>query len=196
MKPALIWTGLIAVAYSGCALSGAAAETAAPAAAAAAPAEQPYWVEPMKKVHAKFTGQAGTVAQIGDSITITMAFFTPIRSDIRNLPADLEPAHEWIRAYVRNRCWAAWKGADWGNEGQMTSNWGAANIDRWLAKMNPELALIMFGTNDLHAGPRPPEYDDKMRKIAQACLDNGTIPILYTIPPVANQLNNPRQTAS
>ena len=33
-----------------------------------------------------------------------------------------------------------------------------------------------------------------MRKIAKACIDNGTIPILYTIPPVANQLNNPKRT--
>ncbi|KKL12444.1 hypothetical protein LCGC14_2535690, partial [marine sediment metagenome] len=153
------------------------------------------WVQPMKKVHAKFTGQAGTVAQIGDSITITMAFFVPLRGEIKNVPADLKPAHEWMRGYVQPRCWTAWKGAQWGNEGGMTSNWGAANIDKWLKKMNPEVALIMFGTNDLHAGPRPPEYDAKMRKIARACVDNGTVPILYTIPPVANQLNNPKRTA-
>jgi len=31
------------------------------------------WVKPMKAVHARFTGQRGTVAQFGDSITITMA---------------------------------------------------------------------------------------------------------------------------
>ncbi|MGB2821552.1 MAG: GDSL-type esterase/lipase family protein, partial [Phycisphaerae bacterium] len=162
---------------------------AAPLAAA-----EPAWVEPMKKVHAKFTGQRGTVAQIGDSITITMAFFTPIRGQVRNLPEDLEPAHQWIRSYVQGRCWAGWKGPEWGNNGRMTSNWGAANIDGWLKKMNPEVALVMFGTNDLHAGPRPPEYDQKMRKIAQACIDNGTVPILYTIPPVANQLNDPKRT--
>ena len=163
-------------------------------AGSSAPAGEDDWVGPMKKVHARFTGQRGTVAQIGDSITIIMAFFVPIRGEIKNLPDDLKEAHEWVRAYVQNRCWTAWKGAEWGNTGMMTSNWGAANIDRWLKKMNPEVALIMFGTNDLGAGPRPPEYDAKMRKIAQACIDNGTIPILYTIPAVANQLNNPKQT--
>jgi len=152
------------------------------------------WVAPMKKVHAKFTGQAGTVAQIGDSITITMAFFTPMRGKIKNLPTDLVPAHAWLTSYVQNRCWEAWKGPEWGNNGQMTSNWGAANIDTWLRKMNPEVALIMFGTNDLGAGPRPPEYTAKMRKIVTACLAHGTIPILYTIPPVARQAGNDKQT--
>ena len=181
MNASLIRTSLIVTGVLGLALPGAAAA-------------DDDWVEPMKKVHVRFTGQRGTVAQIGDSITITMAFFTPIRGEIKNLPKELEPAHQWIRSYVQGRCWAGWKGAEWGNTGRMTSKWGAANIDGWLKKMNPEVALIMFGTNDLGAGPRPPEYDRNMRKIAQACIDNGTIPILYTIPPVANQLNNPKRT--
>jgi hypothetical protein len=74
---------------------------------ASAPGE-PEWVEAMKKVHAKFTGQPGTVAQYGDSITITMAFWVPLREEIRNLPAELKPAHEWLRKYVAGRCWDAW----------------------------------------------------------------------------------------
>ena len=40
------------------------------------------WVEPMKQVHARFAGQRGTVAQFGDSITITMAFFVPLQYEI------------------------------------------------------------------------------------------------------------------
>jgi hypothetical protein len=181
MNSRLIQAGAVALAFLGLAVGRAVAA-------------DEDWVEPMRKVRAKFTGQPGTVAQIGDSITVTMAFFTPIQYEIRNLPKELAPAHQWIRSYVQGRCWSGWKGAEWGNTGMMTSNWGAANIDRWLAKMNPEVALIMFGTNDLHAGPRPPEYDARMRRIAQACIDNGTIPILYTIPPTADQLNNPKRT--
>ena len=37
-----------------------------------------YWVEAMKKVHARFTGTNGTFAQFGDSISFTMAFWSPL----------------------------------------------------------------------------------------------------------------------
>jgi hypothetical protein len=63
--------------------------------AASSPASKPaggddYWVEPMKKVHEKFTGQKGVVGQFGDSITITMAFFYPLRdANIKNMPKGL-----------------------------------------------------------------------------------------------------------
>ena len=161
---------------------------------AAAPAGEDYWVEPMKKARAKFAGQRGTVAQFGDSITITMAFFVPIRDKAKNLPADLKPAQEWIGNYVQRRCWTAWKGADYGNEGRTTSAWGLSGMDRWLKKLNPEVALIMWGTNDSYLGPKPPAYTDNLRKIVQKCLDNGTVPILYTIPPVGNQTGNAERT--
>jgi len=153
------------------------------------------WVEPMKKVHARFTGQAGTVAQFGDSITITMAFFNPLQAEIKNLPKELAPAHKWLRGHVQPRCWAAWKDPAFGNNGGTTSAWGKSGIDRWLKRLNPEVALVMWGTNDTYAGPKPPQYTENMRYIIQACLDNGTVPILYTIPPVGNQAGNPRQTA-
>jgi hypothetical protein len=44
-------------------------------------AEKPYWVEPMKTMHAGFHGNPGYVAQFGDSITYSMAFWTPIGCD-------------------------------------------------------------------------------------------------------------------
>ena len=152
------------------------------------------WVEPMKAVHARFTGQQGTVAQFGDSITITMAFFTPLSMDLKNVPADLAEAHAWIRRYVQARCWRAWKGPQFGNEGRTTTAWAIANIDGWLKKLNPEVALVMWGTNDTYLGPKPPQYTDNLRTIIQKCLDNGTVPILYTIPPKGDQANNPKNT--
>ena len=162
-------------------------------AAAQKPAEE-YWVEPMKKARAKFTGQAGTVAQFGDSITITMAFFVPLDADIKNLPADLKAAHDWMRGYVQARCWRVWKGAEYGNEGGTTTAWGLQNMDGWLKKLNPEVALVMWGTNDTYRGPHPPKYTENLRAIVDKCLANGTVPILYTIPPTGNQTNNPKQT--
>ena len=37
-------------------------------------AADPEWVEPMKKVHAKFSGTPGTFALFGDSITVSLGF--------------------------------------------------------------------------------------------------------------------------
>ena len=158
-------------------------------------AEDDAWVEPMKAVHAKFAGQQGTVAQFGDSITITMAFFTPLSMEHKNVPADLAEAHAWLRKYVQPRCWRAWKGPQFGNEGRTTTDWAMANIDGWLKKLNPEVALVMWGTNDTYIGPKPPKYTDNLRAIIQRCLDNGTVPILYTIPPKGDQAGNAKNTA-
>jgi hypothetical protein len=64
----------------------------------------------------------------------------------------------------------------------MTIRWADANIKRWLEDLNPEVALIMFGTNDL--GPLElEEYEQKTRAVVQRCMDNGTVVILSTIPP-------------
>ena len=182
------------IAAAGLAVVGALAASAVAAETRPAAERGDYWVKPMKKVRAKFAGQRGTVAQFGDSITITMAFFVPIQGKIKNLPADLKPAHEWVGNYVQRRSWRAWKGADYGNEGRTTSAWGLSGMDRWLKKLNPEVALIMWGTNDSYLGPAPPKYTDNLRKIVQKCLDNGTIPILYTIPPVGSQTGNAKRT--
>ncbi len=150
------------------------------------------WVEPMKQIHAKFTGQRGTVAQFGDSITITMAFFTPLQYDHTNVPPDLQDAYTWIKGYVQPRCWREWKGPEYGNEGRTTTEWALQNIGGWLQRLNPEVALVMWGTNDTYIGPSPPKYTENLRTIIQQCLDNGTIPILYTIPPKGEQANNPQ----
>ena len=38
-----------------------------------------YGIESTQQVHANFTGQSGTVGRFGDSITITGAFFNPLK---------------------------------------------------------------------------------------------------------------------
>ena len=161
---------------------------------AASAEDSDAWVEPMKAVRAKFTGQAGTVAQFGDSITITMAFFVPLSERVKNLPDDLQEAHSWVRKYVQGRCWRGWKGPEFGNEGRTTTDWALQNMDGWLKKLNPEVALVMWGTNDTYIGPKPPKYTENLRTIVQKCLDNGTVPILYTIPPKGDQAGNQQAT--
>jgi hypothetical protein len=136
----------------------------------------------LREVHGKFKGKAGTFACFGDSITVTMAFWTPLLYGRKNAPPEMEKAFALVKGHQREECWRGWKGPEYGNEGGMTIRWAAENIDRWLAKLDPETALIMFGTNDLGALELP-EYEAKIREVVRKCLSNGTIPILSTIPP-------------
>jgi lysophospholipase L1-like esterase len=159
---------------------------------ALARAEDPPWLAPMKQVHAKFTGQRGTFAQFGDSITITMAYWAPLRYDHKNLDGSAQKAFDLVNAYMLKDCWDKWKGPDFGNNGSMTIRWADENVDRWLKKLNPEVVLIMFGTNDLNQ-LKIDEYETKTRTVVKKCLDNGAIVILSTIPPRSGRLDQSRQ---
>jgi len=141
-----------------------------------------YWVEPMREVHSRFTGRAGTFAHFGDSITVTMAFWAPLLYERRNAPPEMEQAFQWVQGYLQPECWRDWKGPEFGNEGSTTIRWAFENVEQWLRRLNPETALIMFGTNDLHTLELD-EYRDKLRAVVQKCLENGTVVILSTIPP-------------
>ena len=140
------------------------------------------WVSQMKQVRRKFTGQKGTFAHFGDSITVSMAFWASLPYARKNASADMEQAFQRVNKYMRPECWRDWKGAQFGSEGGMTIRWAQQNVDQWLKRLNPEVALIMFGTNDLHSLELD-EYRAKLREVVRKCLDNGTVVILSTIPP-------------
>ena len=142
----------------------------------------PYWAETMSEVHAKFTGEKGTFAHFGDSITVTLAFWTPLLYSRKDAPEQMAQAYGLVKEYLKKECWRDWKGPKFGNEGRMTIRWAHQNIDGWLERLNPEAALIMFGTNDLNSVGLE-EYEQKTRQVVQKCLDNGTVVILSTIPP-------------
>jgi lysophospholipase L1-like esterase len=141
-----------------------------------------YWADAMAKVHSNFTGEKGTFAHFGDSITVTMAFWTPLLYSRKNASEEMEQAYQLVKQYLKKECWRDWKGPKFGNEGRMTIRWAHENIDSWLARLNPEVALIMFGTNDLGSVGLE-EYKKKTREVVQKCLNNGTVVILSTIPP-------------
>ncbi|MBD3184676.1 hypothetical protein GF312_20515 [Candidatus Poribacteria bacterium] len=141
-----------------------------------------HWVKNMREIHNKFTGKQGTFAHFGDSITVTMAFWSPLQYTRKNSSPEMEAAFEEVNEYMQEECWRDWKGPEYGNDGMMTIRWAYENIDKWLDKLNPETALIMFGTNDLYSLELD-EYKTKMKTVIQRCLDNGTVVILNTIPP-------------
>jgi lysophospholipase L1-like esterase len=152
------------------------------------------WVQVMREVHARFSGTPGTFAHFGDSITVSLAFWAGLESKPKNMAADVEKAYELVKRYQKPECWRGWKGPDFGNNGSMTIRWADENVDKWLTKLNPEVVLIMFGSNDV-GQMEVQEYAAKTRSVAERCLKNGTIVILSTMPPRSGKVEKSAQFA-
>lgn len=155
-------------------------------ASAAVAADKPDWVEPMRAVHQTFQGTAGYVAQFGDSITYSMAFWTPIGWDEPDqyLTGDdglpkRPPERRWRDTLQGFRA----KGPEHGNY----SGWRVGDVlramDAVLTRQCPEAAIIMIGTNDISGGRVPDGYRGGLEQIVQKCLAAHCVPILSTIPP-------------
>ncbi len=142
---------------------------------------QPRWVKSMRAVHAKFSGEQGVLALFGDSITDSRAFWFGLPYSRKNASPKMEASFKLVNGYMKKECWDR-KGPQFGNQGGKTIRWAHNNVDRWLKELNPEVALIMFGSNDLNSLGLE-EYASKTRAVVQKCLDNGTVVILSTIPP-------------
>lgn len=167
---------------------------ALPALANADDKKTPEWVEPMRKVHEKFKGTRGTLALFGDSITVSLAFWAGLPGSRKGMDDAAKADFELVNTHVKKECWRDWRGPAYGNEGRMTIRWADENVEKWLKKLNPETAVIMFGTNDL-AGVPLDEYEKKLRVVVEKCLDNGTVVILTTIPPRSGMLDKSKKYA-
>jgi lysophospholipase L1-like esterase len=165
-----------------------------PAATSLARAVDPEWVAPMNKVHARFSGTPGTLALFGDSITVSMAFWAPLRGEPKGMSKEMAAAHKLVKGYMRPEGWDKGRGAKYGNEGGMTIRWARENVAKWLKELNPEVAVIMFGTNDLGALDEK-EYAKKTAEVVDRCLKNGTVVILTTPPPRSGLLDKSKQFA-
>jgi len=162
-----------------------------PSAAVEKTADSPYWVEPMRQVHSKFSGRKGTFAHFGDSITVTMAFWTPLAYEPKGMSAKMAQALKLVKSYMKPECWREWKGPEYGNTGMMTIRWAHENVNEWLKKLNPEVVLIMFGSNDV-GQMELQEYEQKTREVVERCLKNGSVVILNTMPPKSGMLEKSR----
>ncbi len=156
-------------------------ENQAEAAAAATPVEQPDWLEPMRAVHARFRGKPGTFAELGDSITDSRAFWSSLRWQRDAAPPEMQTAYGLVSGHMLEECWD-WKGPAFGNQGGQTIRWASENLPSWLQELNPEAAILMFGTNDLNQ-VAVEDYEKTLEQVVRRCLENGTVVILSTIPP-------------
>ncbi|WP_166831939.1 GDSL-type esterase/lipase family protein [Thalassoroseus pseudoceratinae] len=160
------------------------------------PAKEPSWVQPMQKVHAKFQGQFGYIAQFGDSITFSMAFWTPMGWDdpqqylTQNDGLPKTPAGKRWRDVIQGE---RDKGPKHGNY----SGWTVKNVlgvvDDVLENQSPEVAIIMVGTNDIASGNVPKSYKTDLEQVVKKCLAAHCIPILNTIPPRRNRETSVRE---
>ena len=146
-------------------------------------AEDPVWVNAMRDVHAKNRGERGVLIHLGDSITYSMAYFAPLQyaGKAKMLPAT-RGALQLVDQYMRKECYR-WKGGEKGNYSGQTASWGLKNVDHWITSLKPEVALIMFGTNDIRRGTVE-AHEENLRALVQTCLDRGVVVILSTIPPM------------
>jgi hypothetical protein len=140
------------------------------------------WVAAMKAVHAKGTAQKGSVSQIGDSITYSKAF-------LAGLAWEAPKGEEWkpLANGIDRKLLNDRKGPEHCNYSGWTAADGLAKIKGVLAAEKPEIAVIMYGTNDVSRGVKLEEYEKNMAAIVDACLDAGCVPLLSTIPPILNK---------
>jgi hypothetical protein len=95
------------------------------------------WRDAVRRTHAKFTGQPGTLALLGDSITVSFAFWAPLQGEIRGASKELDRTVHRVQAHLKPECWRGWRGPAFGNEGGKTTAWAADHVGEWLQKLNP-----------------------------------------------------------
>jgi len=153
-----------------------------------------YWVPAMRAVHEKFTGKPGTLAQYGDSITVTMAYLAHYsygkKIEPKNCPRDVQKECDLVSEHADLSLWRKWKGI--GNTGNTTSDWLFRGVDDWQKQLNPEAAVIMFGTNDRMSAP---EYAENIASSLLRIMANGTVPILTSPPPKRHANKEPYRLA-
>ncbi|HXX92916.1 MAG TPA: SGNH/GDSL hydrolase family protein [Planctomycetota bacterium] len=154
------------------------------------------YAEPMRKAAAKFTGKEGVVVHLGDSITYANGYSGWARGGKGKTPQD-QAVCKWMHTGEDNdldgfflcRVDRPGNRSDTACSGIRSDEYlaggksGMPSLAEILKKYNPQIAVVMLGTNDVTAGKPVAEYKANMGKIADALLANGTVPILSTIPP-------------
>ena len=155
--------------------------------AGAAPGRlSPKVLKRAREIKAGFKGEAGRVAQFGDSITYSMAFWSAMSwSD----PGKFLPEDDGLPKAPAGKQWknvikgARDKGARFANY----SEWEVGNllksVDVVITRDSPEVGLIMIGTNDINGKTVPEAYRAGLEKVVAKCIAAHCVPILNTIPP-------------
>jgi lysophospholipase L1-like esterase len=149
----------------------------------------------MKHVAERFRGTEGLVLHVGDSIT-SAAPYTAWARQGRGKTAEDEAILRWSHCGAENELdgwylasrevgdfWSYTAASGIRADQYIAGGYaGMAALDEIVRKYNPQVAIVMLGTNDAWQGRSINAYAADMAKILHRLLDNGTVPILSTIP--------------
>jgi hypothetical protein len=151
----------------------------------------------MKKVAARFKGKEGVVLHVGDSITHANPYGQWARAGEgrseedkavlawMHLGADDETDGWFLARYDHpngGRSHTAAGGMRW-DELLAGGKAGLPSLAELLKTYQPQIVVLMMGTNDASAGRTTEEVAKDAETAVKLILENGTICILSTIPP-------------
>ena len=169
-----------------------------PIAAEPTPLKQDWdYVPAMKKVATQFHGSPGVVLHVGDSITHANPYSQWARFG-KGQSDDDKAVLKWMHCGAEDDT-DGWFLArfDHPDGGRSHTAAGGMRADELLAggkqklpslaellgKYQPQMVVLMIGTNDVAQGRKPEEFLADVEKATSTILDSGSICILSTIPP-------------
>jgi len=161
------------------------------------------WAGAMLPVARKFTGKQGQIILVGDSITYAnqstrWAWSAPWNRKGGYTEED-KAILRWSHAYEQNKDTNGWYLAkvdrphgrsETAASGIRTDQYlkggfhGLPSLANILKKYNPQVVFILLGTNDVSARRKPDDVLRDMNTIVEMILNNGSIPVLTTLPPL------------
>ncbi len=155
------------------------------------------YVPTMREVTKLFTGIEGVVLHLGDSITFASGYTAWARRGEGKTTRD-EEVLRWSHCGERNKLDGWYLASHPVGDFWSYTAAGGVRADQFLAggyaglpplaemiaRFNPQAAIVMLGTNDAWSGLPAEKIIENVAKIVQLLLQNGTIPIVSTIPPM------------
>lgn len=149
-------------------------------------------------IAATFTGKPGKVVPMGDSITYSNQSSRWARNGAGRTPEE-EALCTWMRAGQNDAANGWWLAADdqpsgrsWTAASGVTSaeylkggKGGLPPLAAILQQHQPQIALLLLGTNDVLRNVPAKDYLANMEAIYAACTAAGTVPVVTTIPPTS-----------
>lgn len=159
-------------------------------------AADPDYVPAMKKVAAGFNGRPGVVIHVGDSITYANPYGHWARSGQGQTAAEKDvlrwmhlgkddDTDGWFLARVdrpggRSDTAAGGMRAD---ELLAGGKGGLPSLEKLMEKYQPQMVVLLIGTNDCSAGRKVEEYRRDVAKCVDLILGQHAICLVTTIPP-------------
>lgn len=107
----------------------------------------------------------------------------PLQSiDRATAPREAVAARATLDVFLKPECYRS-KGPEYGNASGKTAEWALQHLDRWIETLRPQLAVVMFGTNDIRQGTLD-QHTRNLRQLVKRCSERGVVVILTTIPPM------------